>query len=176
MSEASSGGAGGGKKRVSIIAAMTRDRVIGKDNRLLWHIPEDLRNFKRITSGNIVIMGRKTFESIGRPLPNRTNIVISRTMPEREGVIVCRSIPEALDEAEKHEGEIFIIGGANIYEQFMPLADRLLISLVEGSYEGDAFFPEIDDKEWEPVESKRHHGFEFMIFEKRKKDSQRDTL
>src|SRR3989338_139592 len=117
------------KKIISIIAAMDRNRVIGKDNALPWNIPEDLKNFKALTSGKSVIMGRKTFESLGRPLPKRQNIVVSRGMPPIEGVIVCSSLDEAFQAAASEE--VFVIGGASIYAQALPYADRMYLSYVD---------------------------------------------
>ena len=133
------------KPRISLISAIAKqDRAIGKDNALLWHIPEDFKHFKELTTGHAVVMGENTYRSIGRPLPNRTNIVLSQT-PDfaPEGIIVVRSIEEALEEARAAEQEeIFIIGGASIYRQFINAADRLYLTLVEGEYEADTFFPE----------------------------------
>src|SRR5574342_17806 len=133
---------------INIIAAMAKNRVIGKNNKLPWHIADDLKNFKKLTSGSVVIMGRKTFESIGKPLPNRVNIVISSSMPETEGVIVCHDIPAALEKARSYNKEIFIIGGATIYQQTIPWADRMYLSYVKGDYDGDAFFPQYDESQW----------------------------
>lgn len=133
------------KPRISLISAIARkDRAIGKDNALLWHIPEDFKHFKELTSGHAIVMGENTYRSIGRPLPNRTNIVLSQSADfAPEGVVVVRSIEEALAEAKAVEQEeVFIIGGASIYRQFIPLADRLYLTLVEGEYEADTYFPE----------------------------------
>ncbi len=133
------------KPRVSIISAIARkDRAIGKDNALLWHIPEDMRHFRELTTGHAVVMGENTFRSIGKPLPNRTNIVLSLDTELRlDGCIVAHSVEDALEQARTSESEeIFIIGGASIYRQFIPLADRLYLTLVEGEYEADTFFPE----------------------------------
>lgn len=134
--------------KVSIIAALGKTtRAIGKNNQLLWKIPEDLKRFKELTSGHPIIMGRKTFESIGRPLPNRQNIIISRNANLAViGATACHSLPEALADAKTNNPkEIFIIGGAEIYKQAMPLADKLYLTLVESDAEGDAFFPNYSD-------------------------------
>lgn len=131
--------------RISIISAIARkDRAIGKNNALLWAIPEDMRHFRELTTGHTVVMGENTFRSIGRPLPNRTNIVLSQDEHfAQEGCIVVRSIEEALEMARQCEAEeIFVIGGASIYKQFIALADRLYLTLVEGEYEADTYFPE----------------------------------
>ena len=134
--------------RISIIAAIGREnRAIGKDGQLLWHIPEDMRRFRELTTGHTVIMGQRTYESIERPLPNRTNIVLTFDMDfAPAGVTVCHSIEEALREARYDESEeIFVIGGGTIYRQFMEMADRLYLTLVDGIFEADTFFPEYGD-------------------------------
>ncbi len=158
--------------RISLISAIARkDRAIGKDNALLWHIPEDFKHFKELTSGHAIVMGENTYRSIGRPLPNRTNIVLSQT-PDfaPEGIVVVRSIEEALEKAKAMEQEeIFIIGGASIYRQFIPLADRLYLTLVEGEYEADTFFPEYDEFVRVLSEEKMDNGahqFSFVTLEK----------
>lgn len=132
------------KPLVSIIAAIGERRELGKDNKLLWHIPEDMKHFKDLTSGHVVIMGRKTFESIGRLLPNRFNIIVTHN-PSKivEGAIFASSIEEALKIAKDIKtDEIFIIGGAQIYNQAISLADKLYLTLVKGIYDADVFFPD----------------------------------
>lgn len=127
---------------ISISVAMTKDRIIGRDNDLPWHLPEDLKQFKERTLGHPVIMGRKTYESIGRPLPRRRNILVSRTLTEApEGTELFSTLEAAL-EAVAREEESFIIGGAEIYRQTLDRSDRLYISRVEGEYHGDTRFPE----------------------------------
>jgi dihydrofolate reductase len=158
--------------RISLISAIARkDRAIGKDNALLWNIPEDFKHFKELTSGHAIVMGENTYRSIGRPLPNRTNIVLSQSADfAPEGVVVVRSIEEALAEAKTVEQEeVFIIGGASIYRQFIPLADRLYLTLVEGEYEADTFFPEYDGFARVLSEEKMDNGthrFSFVTLEK----------
>ncbi len=130
--------------RISMIVAVDEERAIGKDNRLLWNIPEDLKRFKELTTGHTVIMGENTYHSIGRPLPNRTNIVVtlnqSLVLP---GCFVVYSIDEAFQIAkEKEQEEVFVIGGASIYRQCLPLVERLYLTLVEGKHEADTFFPD----------------------------------
>ena len=137
---------------INIIVAVAENGVIGDKNSLLWHISEDLRNFKRITSGHPVIMGRKTYESLGRPLPDRTNVVITRSDIQIEGCTVVHSIEEAVGMFPAGE-EIFIIGGAQIYEQALPLADRFYLTRVCRAYEGDTRFPEWDESQWRLVSS-----------------------
>ncbi len=137
---------------VSVIVAVAENGVIGSDNQLLWHISEDLKNFKRITSGHPVVMGRKTYESLGRPLPNRENVVITRSDIEIEGCRVVHSLQEALGLFSPAD-KVFIIGGAQIYTEAMPLADRLYITRVHKAYEGDTSFPEWSLDEWQMVGS-----------------------
>jgi len=130
------------KPKVSIIAAIAENRAIGKNNKLLWRIPEDLKRFKKVTEGHAVIMGRKTYESIGKPLPNRLNIIITRnTSYKPPACFVFPSLGEALVYAKKYEKEeIFVIGGGEIYRQALPLTDKLYLTVVKGEYEADTFF------------------------------------
>ncbi|HXC07134.1 MAG TPA: dihydrofolate reductase [Bacteroidia bacterium] len=133
---------------ISIIAAISENNVIGKDNKLIWHLPADLNHFKELTTGHHLIMGRKTWESIGsKPLPGRTSIVITRDKKYKaSGCTLVHSLDEAL-EAAKGQEEVFVIGGAEIYKQTMALAHKLYITRVHHKFEGDTFFPEIG-KEW----------------------------
>ena len=145
---------------VSIIAAMDRNRLIGSDNRLPWHLPADLAHFKQVTMGKPIIMGRKTYESIGRPLPGRTNIVLTRSADFRaEGVLTANSLEQALDYVSE-EDEVMIIGGSTIYELALPRADRLYLTYVENAGEGDAWFPEFDIERWRVVASEQHRADE----------------
>ncbi len=156
---------------ISIIVAIAQNNVIGGDNRLLWHIREDLQRFKRITTGHPVVMGRKTFESLGRPLPNRQNVVITRQKDFRaEGCTVVGSLDEAFALFDASE-EVFVIGGAEIYRQALPLAAKLYLTHVEAEYKGDTFFPEINLQNWEEVARERHergeqfeYPFEFIDY------------
>ncbi|MDO4190419.1 MAG: dihydrofolate reductase [Bacteroidales bacterium] len=131
---------------LSIIVAIANNHVIGGNNTLLWHISNDLKRFKQLTSGHTVVMGRKTYESLPfKPLKGRTNIVISRTATF-DGTIAARNIDEALAQAKATgDNEVFVIGGEEIYKQLMPLADKLYITQVMHDFNGDAFFPEIDN-------------------------------
>lgn len=140
-------------KNISIIVAIAQNYAIGKDNRLLWHISNDLIRFKRITQGHPVIMGKKTFESLPKaPLPNRSNIVLTDVPGEKiEGCTMAYSIKEALEMCDDAH-ECFIIGGGSVYRQCMPYADKLYITRINKDFEGDTFFPEIDEKEWRLVE------------------------
>lgn len=148
--------------KISIVAAMTNGRVLGKDGELPWgRLPEDMKHFRELTIGKPVIMGRKTFESIGHPLEKRVNIVLtskkprligntSLTMyPVKEGLLFSSSIQKALNMASFiKEEEVMVIGGASVYEQFLPLADKIYLTLISAEFEGDAFFPRYDSAEW----------------------------
>lgn len=130
--------------KLTAIVAMTSDRVIGRNGDLPWHLPEDLKLFKRHTTGHPIVMGRKTWDSIGKPLPNRQNIVLTRdTNWKSEGAEVIHA-PEELEKIQLIDPQVFIIGGAQIYELFMPKLDDILISHVHASYEGDTYFPEFE--------------------------------
>ncbi|EWH11861.1 dihydrofolate reductase [Catenovulum agarivorans DS-2] len=139
-----------------MIAAMTPERAIGKDNKLLWHLPNDLKFFKQNTLGKPVIMGRKTFDSIGRPLPGRLNIVISRQQQSpHPDVLLASSVEHALELAKQHVAtaeEIVVIGGGHIYQSMLPHANKLYITMVETSVDADTYFPQIDSNEWQLVE------------------------
>lgn len=140
--------------RISLVVAVAQNGVIGRDGGLAWKISDDLKRFKKLTIGHPVIMGRKTFESIGKPLPGRTNIVISRSMSNADGVIVARSVDEAMAAAQEaaHRGgvdEAFVIGGAEIYRLMLGRADRIHLTEVEASINGDVFMPQIDSTQWD---------------------------
>lgn len=139
---------------ISIIVAIAENWGIGKNNDLLWHIPEDLKRFKRITSGHPVIMGKRTYESLPRrPLPNRRNIVITDIAGEQiEGCEMAYSIADAIAKCKQDE-ENFIIGGASVYRQFLPFSDRLYLTRVHKSFDADVFFPEIDFSQWTRISS-----------------------
>jgi dihydrofolate reductase len=134
--------------KLSIIAAMAGNRVIGRNNRLPWKLPADLKRFKTLTMGHYLLVGRKTYESIGRPLPGRTMVVITRQENyASSGVCVAHSFEEALQMAAGNE-EIFIAGGAQIYEQALPRADRLYLTRIHGAFQGDTYFPRFDESKW----------------------------
>lgn len=142
--------------RLSIIAALGRDRVIGIENRLPWHLPADLRHFKRLTLGKPVLMGRKTHESIGRPLPGRLNIVLSRDPAFRPaGCVVVDSVAAARAAAAGAE-ELMVMGGAGLYEQLLAVADRLYLTLIDAEFTGDAYFPDYGLYRWQELESEAH--------------------
>jgi dihydrofolate reductase len=151
---------------ISIITAMTQAGVIGKGNALPWHIPDELKNFRRLTQGSTVIMGKRTFESIGRPLPNRNNVVLGPSDWEAPGIVVCQSIDESLKIAQLYGNDIFVIGGAQTYAQFLPLAQRLVISYIKQDYEGDVFFPAFNLSEWNVVQRVGYPEFEVVTFER----------
>ncbi len=160
---------------ISIIVAIAENYAIGKDNQLLWHIPEDMKRFKRITSGHKIIMGKRTYESLPkRPLKDRINIVISDVPGETyEGCIMAYSIEEALQLCRPGD-ECYVIGGGMVYRQFLPLADRLYITWVHREFEADTFFPEIDPQAWEEMERaegvNEEPGFRysFVTYQRRK--------
>lgn len=146
----------GGRPVVSLVAAMTENHVIGRDGGMPWHLPDDLAHFKRLTRGHTVIMGRKTFDEIRRPLPERRNVVITRNPALRPaGVVAVGSLAEALALAAG-EPEVFVIGGGEIYRQAMDRADRLVLTLIHATLEGDTWFPAFDRGAW-VLESEAHH-------------------
>lgn len=159
--------------RISVIAALARNRVIGIENRLPWRLPEDLAHFKAMTLGHPILMGRKTFESLGRPLPGRTNIVITRNSSYRpEGCLVADSIPAAIALCQDVD-EVFFIGGAELYTQVIPLADRLYLTEVDIEAEGDAWFPDYDRSAFTEISRESHTGakgdtmrFDFVVYQR----------
>jgi dihydrofolate reductase len=151
-------------KMISMIAAMTADRVLGNENQLPWHVPADQKNFKKVTTGHVVVMGRKTFDSMGRPLPKRRNIVVSRSMKAKENVEVYGNIETALERAGEQGDDVFIIGGAQIYEQCLAYADTMHLSYINGSYPGDAFFPEFEESDWEVIEDEDYEAYTYRVY------------
>lgn len=152
---------------------MDNNRLIGKDNDLPWHLPADLQHFKSVTMNKPILMGRKTYDSIGRPLPGRQNIVITRSDIEIEGVTVVNSIDEAIVAAKDAE-EVMVIGGSSIYELVLPEVQRMYLSYVEGEFEGDAWFPEFDENEWkimdekvQAADEKNAHACRFVTYDKK---------
>ncbi|MBC7439898.1 MAG: dihydrofolate reductase [Flavobacterium sp.] len=160
---------------IILIAAVAENNALGKNNDLLWHLPKDFKRFKEITSGHYIIMGRKTFESFPKPLPNRTHVIISRQKDYvREGCIVVQDIEKAIDVCPKNE-DIFVIGGGEIYSQSIHLADQLDITKVHHSFEADVYFPEIDPKIWElteevynSIDEKHLYDYTFQTFVRNK--------
>lgn len=161
------------RARIALIAAQAENRVIGLDNKMPWHLPEDLQYFKKITLGKPVIMGRKTFESIGRPLPGRTNIVVTRQSDWRaEGVVTASGLEQALSLAERESpDELMVIGGAQIYAEALPLAQRIYLTQIHKEIEGDAWFPALGDQ-WVSVSRQDGHSdrqdleYSFLTFER----------
>jgi dihydrofolate reductase len=158
---------------LSIIAALSRNRVIGKDNQLPWRLPADLKHFKSVTLGKPVIMGRKTFESIGRPLPGRDNIVVTRDPKfHADGIAVAHSLDDAL--AQVHDvPEIMLIGGAQLYAESLARAQRLYLTLIHADVDGDAHFPDYDPADWRETaredhaaDENNHYSYSFQILER----------
>ena len=136
--------------KITLVAAIASNNVIGKENSLPWNIPEDLKRFKQMTSGHTILMGRKTFDSIGRPLPNRQNIVMTKDENfEQEGIKVINDFDEALELIKESNDDIFVIGGSKIYELFEPVANSLAITRILKDFDGDAFFPDINWDLWQ---------------------------
>lgn len=158
---------------ITLIAAVGKNNTIGKNNQLLWHLPNDFKRFKQITTNHFIIMGRKTFESFPKPLPNRTHIVISRQKNYApNGCIVVSNLEKAIEICPKNQ-EIFIIGGGEIYKQSIIIADKLDITKVHHSFDGDVFFPEIDLKIWKLTatifnnrDEKHQYDYSFQVFER----------
>lgn len=153
---------------ITLIAAAAENNALGKDNQLVWHLPDDFKRFKQITSGHYIIMGRKTFESFPKPLPNRTHVIITRQKNYTvEGCIVVNSIEDALKVCPKEE-DVFIIGGADIYKQSIDFADKIELTRVHANFEADAFFPEINLTNWKLIFEEKHaqdekHNFDFTF-------------
>ena len=153
------------KLKVTLIAAIDENRVLGKDNQLIWHLPEDLKRFKNLTSGHAIIMGRKTFESLPKALPNRQNIVVTRNHNySKEGITVCHSMEAAIESAGEDK-QPFIIGGGQIYEQGLKFASIIEVTKIHTQFEGDVFFPKIDYKEWSEVKRQimEHTDFDYSF-------------
>ena len=166
-------------KIISHLVAVSNELVIGVDNDLPWNLKDDLAHFKKYTLNKVIIMGRKTYESIGRPLPNRINYVISRTIKEIDGAHVFNNLEEAMLSAEKHnknldiENEIVIIGGGYLFEETLPILNRLVITKVDCSVAGDVYYPKIDMKNWELISSESYtkdsdNDYDFKIEEYKK--------
>lgn len=162
---------------LSIIVAVAENSVIGKDNKLIWHLPEDLKRFKKLTTGHTIIMGRKTFESLGRVLPNRKHVILCNDMElniEDENVEVLEDISMLKQYIDSTE-ENFVIGGATIYKLLLPYANKIYLTLIHEKFEGDVFFPEIDEGEWKIVETekglkdeKNPYDYEYITYTREK--------
>ncbi len=158
---------------ISIIVATANNRVIGAGNNMPWHLPADLAYFKKTTLGHPVIMGRKTFESIGKPLPGRENVIVTSNRDyHAESCLVLHTLEEARNYCR--DKDVFIIGGAQIYQEFFPYADRLYITLIDEDFSGDTYFPEIHEEKWQLIsktdgvkDEKNPYRYEFLVYEKR---------
>lgn len=150
-----------------IISAMGRDRVIGSGAGMPWDVPEEYRQFLGFVDGQTVIMGRRSWEIFGADLTSAHNVVVSRSAKEVEGATVVDSIAVALETARGFGKQVYSAGGASIYRQTVPLAERMYLSLIKGDFAGDAYFPEFDETEWEVAERTDHPAFEFVIYERK---------
>lgn len=152
---------------ITIIVAMTKDRVIGEGGMIPWHSAEDMKLFKALTTGNTVIMGKTTWLSLPdkyRPLPERANIIVSTTLDEQDGAKVCRNVEEAVTEARKNNNTIYCMGGGRLYSSMFPLVDSMCISWINGAYDGDTYFPQINFNEWKEEETKEFPDFVFKRY------------
>jgi dihydrofolate reductase len=155
-----------------IVTAMTKEKhIIGKDNWLPWNIPEELKMFRKLTENGTIIMGRKTYDSIGRPMPKRHNIVVSRTVTTvgNDAVQVCQNVEDAIHEARRLSKPIYIIGGAQIYKHALQnnLVDKMFVSFIKKEYDGDTVFPEFDENDWDVITNVDYEEFEFVIMQKK---------
>jgi dihydrofolate reductase len=152
---------------VTLVAAIARNGVIGADGGIPWHLPDDQRRFKELTIGHVLVMGRVTYESIGRPLPGRTTVVVTRSAgwgAGDDGVLVAPSVPEALALAATVDEEVFVVGGTRVYEEALPFADRLELTWVDAEPEGDAWFPAVDWATWREVTREEHEGWSAVSY------------
>lgn len=152
---------------ISIVVSMTRKRVIGKKNKIPWRVKSEQLLFKKMTVGNTLVMGRKTFESIGRVLPDRHNVIVSKSLRNVKGADVYPSLKLALADTDAKHRHALVIGGQSIYEQALPLADRLYVSYMKKDFEGDSFFPEIEKNKWKPTSSTDFGDFRHVVYERR---------
>jgi dihydrofolate reductase len=152
---------------VTIVAAVARNGVIGVDGGLPWHLPGDLRRFKELTLGHVLVMGRKTYESIGRPLPGRTTVVVTRSAgwdPGPGEVVVARDLPDAIAAAASIDDDVFVVGGAQVYAAALPLADRLELTWVDAEPAGDTRFPDVDWSEWRELRREAGDGYAYATY------------
>ena len=156
---------------VTIVAAVARNGVIGVDGGLPWRLPDDLRRFKALTLGHVLVMGRKTYESIGHPLQGRTTVVVTRSAhwdPGSDEVIVAAGVPEAIAAAAATDDEVFVVGGAQVYAAALPLTDRLELTLVDAAPEGDTTFPDVDWADWRELRREEGDGVAYVTYERRR--------
>ena len=155
----------------SIVVAVGKNNEIGCDNKLMWNIPEDLKNFKEITTGKKIVMGRKTFESIGSKLPNRENIIVSRNLDseyaKEKGITVYNNIEDVIEKYGEIAEEVFVLGGSQIYRELLPFCNKLYISYIDyENVNADAYFPDFDEKNWTKIEEKNYENWKFVIYKK----------
>ena len=156
---------------VTIVAAVARNGVIGVDGRLPWRLPDDLRRFKKLTLGHVLVMGRKTYESIGHPLPGRTTVVVTRTARWASGsdeVVVAAGVPEAIAAATAIDDEVFVVGGAQVYAAALPVTHRIELTLVDAEPDGDTTFPDVDWGEWLELGREEGDGVAYVTYERRR--------
>ena len=154
--------------KITLIAARARNGVIGRDNQIPWKIPGEQAYFKRMTTGHPIVMGRRTWESIGRPLPGRATVVVTRqTGWAAEGVTVAASVEDALSIARTLDDEVYVMGGTEVFRAALPVADRLLITEVAGEPDGDTYFPEVDWSQWREASREQRDGFAFVDYVRR---------
>ncbi len=154
---------------VTILAAIARNGVIGVDGGLPWHLPDELRLFKEATLGHVLVMGRRTYESVGRPLPGRTTVVVTRQpdwQVDSEQVVRAGSVPDALEAAALLDDEVFVVGGAQIYADALPLADRLALTFVDAEPKGDTVFPDVDWSQWREIGRRPGEGWTHVTYER----------
>jgi dihydrofolate reductase len=163
---------------IALVVAIAENRVIGKDNQLIWHLPKDLQHFKKLTLGHPMVMGRKTFEAIGKPLPGRTSIIVTHqpNYAAPEGCIVAPSLEKALEHGLALDEQVMVVGGGEIYKQALPLAEIVYLTLVHESFEGDVVFPDLEADVWEVTDQEEHlpdekHAYPFTFFTFRRKAS-----
>ena len=150
-----------------LVAAVADNGVIGRDGDIPWHLPEDLRHFRVTTRGNTVLMGRRTFDSIGRPLPERTNVVVTRNPDwSAAGVYVVHSVAEGIERAQEFDGDVMVIGGGDVYAAAMPLADVQVLTEVHATPEGDTTYPAWDRAQWREAERRTHDGYDLVWWER----------
>ena len=156
---------------VTIVAAVARNGVIGVDGRLPWRLPDDLRRFKKLTLGHVLVMGRKTYESIGHPLPGRTTVVVTRNARWDSGsdeVVVAAGVPEAIAAATAIDDEVFVVGGAQVYAAALPVTHRIELTLVDAEPDGDTTFPDVDWGEWLELGREEGDGVAYVTYERRR--------
>ncbi|WP_347156452.1 dihydrofolate reductase [Pontibacter chitinilyticus] len=161
---------------IALVVAVAENNVIGKDNQLIWHLPADLKHFKQITMGHPILMGRKTYESIGKPLPGRTSLIITTQMGYTAAdCIVVHTLQEAFEKALELDEQVYLIGGAEIYKQALPQVDTIYLTRLHHQFEGDTYFPELHENEWQVVSEEKHapdeknkYSYSFLELRRRK--------